>query len=90
MKFEYIMDHYAMGLTGLELSNSVGHDEIIMIRTIEMNKDKIANDVVMLSDKKINEKMKYVYREYCDTVINLNNVRTEVFREAVNLALLYA
>lgn len=90
MKFEYIMNHPFKGLTGLDLSNSIGHDEIIMIRTVEMNKDKIADDSVILSDEKIEMKMKYVYREYCDTVVNLDNIKTEVFREAINLALLHA
>lgn len=90
MKFEYIMNHPFKGLTGLDLSNSIGHDEIIMIRTIEMNKDKIADDSVISSNNKIEETMKYVYREYCDTVVDLNNVKTEVFRKAINLALLHA
>lgn len=90
MKFEHIMNHPFKGLTGLDLSNSIGHDEIVMIRTIEMNKDKIADDSVILSNKETKEKMKYVYREYCDTVVDLNNIKTEVFREAINLALLHA
>lgn len=90
MKFECLMNHPCKGLTGLELSNSVGHDEIIMIRTIEMNMDKIANDSIILSDNKIEEKMKYVYREYCDTVVDLKNIRTNIFKEAIDMALLNA
>lgn len=88
--FEYILNHPGKGLTGIELSNSSWHDDIIMIRCIQYNKEEIVKDPACLFpivDKKMIE---HIYKEYCSTVIDINNLRMSYMREAINLAFLHA
>lgn len=101
MLFEKELNHWGKGLTGLELSNSLAHDEIVMIRTVEMEALNITKDPEILHpcnfDKK---KMIHIYTEYCPTVceverdedgriIDLPNVSVSVIGEAVDLAFLH-
>lgn len=101
MLFEKELNHWGKGLTGLELSNSLAHDEIVMIRTIEIEALNITRDPEILHpcnfDKK---KMIHIYTEYCSTVceverdekgriIDLPNVSVNVIGKAVDLAFLH-
>ena len=101
MIFENELNHWGKGLIGLELSNSLAHDEIIMIRTIEMEAKAITQDPEILHpcqfDKK---KMIHIYEEYCATkcteerdekghIVDLPNVSVTTIGKAVDLAFLH-
>lgn len=101
MLFENELNHWGKGLTGIELSNSLAHDEITMIRAIELNKDKIVKDPTLLHPGAFTIAQKlYVYTEYCSTyckeernekgkLVDLPNVSTTLIGEAINLAFLH-
>lgn len=100
-KFERELNHWGKGLTGLELSNSLAHDEIVMIRAVEQNIANIVKDPEILHPCKFDKKkMIHIYKEYCSTVCNteqdeqgriidLPNVSCSVIGEAVDLAFLH-
>ena len=102
MLFENELNHVGKNLTGLELSNSSAHDEIIMIRTIEIEAKSITRDPEILHPCKFDKKkMLHIYNEYCATrctekrnekgeLIDLPNVSVSLIGEAVNLAFLHA
>lgn len=100
-KFERELNHWGKGLTGDDLNNSLAHDEIIMIRTVEQNIKEIVKDPEILHpcifDKK---KLIHIYKEYCSTVcdtkrdgkgniIDLPNVSCSIIGDAVDLAFLH-
>lgn len=102
MLFEEELNHWGKGLTGIELSNSLAHDEIVMIRAIEQNKEKIVRDSYLLFPGKFTiAKKLHIYRAYCSTccetevnekgqVVDLPNVSTTLIGEAVDLAFLHS
>ena len=86
--FEYALNHPGKGLTGIELSNSIWHDDIIMIRCIQWNASKIVKDPACLFPVVDKKMVKHIYKEYCSTTINIDNLRMDYIREAINLAFL--
>lgn len=102
MLFENELNHWGKNLTGIDLSNSSAHDEIIMIRTVEMNKSEIIKDPEILHPCRFDKKkMIHIYEEYCATkcteerdsrgkIIDLPNVSVNLIGEAVDLAFLHA
>ena len=101
MIFEQELNHWGKGLTGLELSNSLAHDEIVMIRTIEVNALEITKDPEILHPCKFDKKkMIHIYEEYCSTtceterdengrIIDLPHVSVRTIGDAVDLAFLH-
>lgn len=102
MIFENELNHVGRNLTGMDLTNSPAHDEIIMIRTVEMSAKSIIKDPEILHPCKFDKKkMIHIYKEYCATyceeeknekgeIIDLPNVSVSLIGEAVNLAFLHA
>lgn len=102
MLFENELNHYGKNLTGLELSNNSAHDEIVMIRTIEVETQAIIRDPEILHPCNFDrKKMIHIYKEYCPTkckeernekgeIIDLPNVSVSVIGEAIDLAFLHA
>ena len=72
-----------MGSTGFDVD-----DTLLLIRTIEANKDKIANDEAVQSLDRT--ALEHVYRVYSATVLDLKNVNMEYFVEAIELAYLHS
>lgn len=100
--FEHKMNHWGKGLSGTDLSASMAFDEIIMIRTVEMNMNQIVKDPEILFpcmfDKK---KLIHIYKEYCATklteernekgeLVDLPRVHCSTIDNAVALAFLHA
>lgn len=102
MLFENELNHVGKNLTGMELTNSPAHDEIIMIRTVEIEAKAIISDPEILHPCRFDKrKMLHIYNEYCATkcteernekgeLIDLPNVSVSLIGEAVNLAFLHA
>ena len=96
MQYEEKLQHPCRGLTGNELIESSGYDEIIMIRTIEDKKEELRKDPALLFpiinrktlEYVYKEYLKHIYKEYCPTQLNLDNIRTHIFRDAINLLFL--
>ena len=86
--FEYALNHPGKGLTGIELSNSIWHDDIIMIRCIQWNASKIVKDPACLFPVVDKKMIEHIYKEYCSTTIDIDNLRMGYIREAINLAFL--
>ena len=101
MLFEKELNHWGKGLTGTELSNSLAHDEIVMIRAIEQNKEKIVKNSYLLFPSRFTIAKKiHIYQAYCSTsceternergeIVDLPNVSTTLIGEAVDLAFLH-
>lgn len=101
MNFEKELNHWGKGLTGIELSNSSAHDEIVMIRAIEREAFNITKDPKILHPCNFDrKKMIHIYKEYCATkctekrnekgeIIDLPNVSVNLIGEAVDLAFLH-
>lgn len=101
MLFEKELNHWGRGLTGLELSDSLAHDEIVMIRAVEQEASNITKDPEILHPCNFDrKKMIHIYKEYCATkcteernekgeIIDLPNVSVNLIGEAVNLAFLH-
>lgn len=81
-EFEYLLNYPLMGCTGFDVD-----DTLLLIRTIEANKDAIADDEAVRSlDRKA---MEYVYRTYSATVLDLDKVDIKYFVKAMELVFLY-
>ena len=72
-----------MGCTGFDVD-----DTLLLIRTIEANKDAIANDELVRSLDRT--AMEHVYRVYSATVLDLNKIDMNYFRAAIELAYLHS
>lgn len=80
-EFERILNHPLAGCTGNDTD-----DTLLMIRCIERNMNKIANDSNIGPISM--ETVRYVYREYSPTVLNVENIHMNYFCDAINLAVL--
>ena len=72
-----------MGATGFDTD-----DTLLMVRTIEANKDAIADDEAVKSLDRI--ALKHIYKKYSATVLNLDKINMEYFRGAIELAYLHS
>ena len=82
-KFEYLLNYPLMGCTGFDVD-----DTLLLIRTIEVNKDAIANDELVRSLDRT--AMEHVYRVYSATVLDLDKINMEYFVDAIELAYLHS
>lgn len=102
MNFEEIMNHPGKNLTSNDLTNSIWHDEIILIRAIEYNKEEIIKDPEILFPSKTDlQKIKIIYKDYCSTAISVErdehgeiidfpNISITRVGEAIDLAFLHS
>ena len=82
-EFEYLLNYPLMGCTGFDVD-----DTLLLIRTIEANKDAIANDELVRSLDRT--AMEHVYRVYSATVLDLDKINMEYFVDAIELAYLHS
>lgn len=87
MGFEYEkkLNHPCKGLTGFELEESNGYEDIMMLRTIELHKEELKQDTNIIYFKPDRIMMKYIYDEYSSTYIDLNKINIRYFTNAINL-----
>ena len=78
MNFEEIIEYPLAGKTGFDVD-----DTLLMIRCMEINKDKIADDPEVLI--LIKEILKYIYKEYSSTVLKLDEIDVDSFIDALYL-----
>lgn len=82
-KFEYLLNYPLKGGTGFDVD-----DTLLLIRTIEANKDAIADDgAVKFLDRKA---LEHVYRVYSATVLDLDKIDMNYFINAIELAYLHS
>ena len=91
MEFENKINMVGKIETGVELSNSPNHDNIVMVRTIEMNKEAIRKDPVVLFPVVDLKTVEHIYREYCATALHngIENLNMGYIRQAIDLCFLY-
>lgn len=82
-EFEYLLNYPLMGCTGFDVD-----DTLLLIRTIEANKDAIANDELVRSLDRT--ALEYVYKVYSATVIDLDKINMKYFVDAIELAYLHS
>ena len=82
-EFEYLLNYPLKGCTGVDTD-----DTLLLIRTIEVNKQAIADDEAVRSLDRI--ALKHVYKVYSATVLDLDKVNMDYFRGAIELAFLHS
>lgn len=82
-EFEYLLEYPLMGFTGFDVD-----DTLLLIRTIEANKDAIANDEAVRSLDRT--ALEHVYKVYSATVLDLNKINMKYFVDAIELAYLHS
>ena len=93
-EFENILNYSLKGIVldteTLDKISNKNHDELILIRAIEINKDAIAKDPRFLLPF-TRDDLEYLYKHYCSTTCyNLENVSLTLIRDAINLAFLHS
>ena len=81
--FEYLLNYPLMGCTGFDVD-----DTLLIIRTIEVNKDAIVNDEAVRSLDRT--ALEYVYKVYSATVLDLDKINMKYFVDAIELAYLHS
>ena len=81
--FEYLLNYPLMGCTGFDVD-----DTLLIIRTIEANKDAIANDEAVRSLDRT--ALEYIYKVYSATVLDLDKINMKYFVDAIELAYLHS
>ena len=82
-KFEYLLNYPLKGCSGFDVD-----DTLLLIRTIEANKDAIVNDeAVRFLDRTA---LEYVYKVYSATVLDLDKINMKYFVDAIELAYLHS
>ena len=81
--FEYLLNYPLKGCTGFDTD-----DTLLLIRTIEANKQAIADDEAVRSLDRI--ALEHVYKVYSATVLDLDKVNMDYFRGAIELAYLHS
>ena len=82
-KFEYLLNYPLKGATSFDTD-----DTLLMVRTIEMNKDSIVTDEAVKSLDRT--ALEHIYKMYSATVLDLDKVNMEYFRGAIELAYLHS
>lgn len=78
MNFEEIIEYPLAGKTGFDVD-----DTLLIIRCMEMHKDKIANDPeVLILIRKI---LEHIYKEYSATVLELSEIDINSFIDSLYL-----
>ena len=80
-EFEYLLKYPLMGCTGYDVDET-----LLIIRTIEFNKDAIASDeAVRTLDRTA---LEHIYKMYSATALDLDKINMEYFSGAIELAYL--
>ena len=82
-EFEYLLNYPLKGCTGYDVDET-----LLIIRTIEFNKDAIANDDEIRSLDRT--ALRHIYKIYSATALDLDKVNMEYFRGAIELAYLHS
>ena len=82
-EFEYLLNYPLMGCTGFDVD-----DTLLLIRTIEANKDAIVDDEAVNSLDRT--ALEHIYKAYSATVLDLNKIDMNYFRDAIELAYLHS
>ncbi len=82
-EFEYLLEYPLMGCTGFDVD-----DTLLLIRTIEANKNAIANDEAVRSLDRT--ALEYIYKVYSATVLVLDKINMKYFVDAIELAYLHS
>ena len=82
-EFEYLLNYPLMGCTGFDTD-----DTLLLIRTIEANKNAIANDEAVRSLDRT--ALEYIYKVYSATVLDLDKINMKYFVDAIELAYLHS
>lgn len=82
-EFEYKLKYPLRGATGFDTD-----DTLLMVRTIEANKEAIAADEAVKSLDRT--ALEHIYKVYSATVLDLDKVNMKYFREAIELAYLHS
>lgn len=82
-EFEYLLKYPLMGCTGYDVDET-----LLIIRTIEFNKDAIAADESVRSLDRT--ALEHIYKVYSATVLDLDKINMEYFRGAIELAYLHS
>ena len=82
-EFEYLLNYPLKGATSFDTD-----DTLLMVRTIEMNKDSIVTDEAVKSLDRT--ALEHIYKMYSATVLDLDKVNMEYFRGAIELAYLHS
>lgn len=82
-EFEYLLKYPLMGATGFDTD-----DTLLLIRTIEANKEAIADDEAVISLDRT--ALEHIYKMYSATVLNLDKINMDFFRGAIELAYLHS
>ena len=91
-KFERMMNHPGKGMTGLELEASVWYDEIMFIRSLEMNKEDVVKNPHAIFPVVDKETIRKLIRDYDDGFSNIsdNYIRIGVAAMAIDYCFLDA
>ena len=82
-RFEYLLNYPLKGCTGYDVDET-----LLIIRTIESNKEAIANDnEIRTLDRTA---LEHIYKLYSATVLDLDKINMEYFRGAIELAYLHS
>ena len=82
-EFEYLLKYPLMGATGFDTD-----DTLLLIRTIEANKEAITDDKAIRSLDRT--ALEHIYRMYSATVLDLDSINMDYFRDAIELAYLHS
>lgn len=91
MEFENELNLIGKGLTGFDINDLSDKDcaELLLVRTIENNKDEIAEDS-KITLPVTEDVVRYIYKIYCSTSCRYDKVNLHTISKAINLACLYA
>lgn len=82
-EFEYLLNYPLRGATSFDTD-----DTLLMVRTIEANKEAIADDEEVRSLDRT--ALEHIYKMYSATVLNLDKIDMKYFRGAIELAYLHS
>ena len=82
-EFEYKLKYPLRGATGFDTD-----DTLLMVRTIEANKEAIAADEAVRSLDRT--ALEHIYKMYSATVLDLDSINMDFIRGAIELAYLHS
>lgn len=87
--YEHKLDHPCKGMTGFDIKDTALFDELIMIRTIEANKEQIKKDPEVIFPVTDKRTVKHIYKEYCPVHLNnLEDIRLMTIKKALDFTYL--
>ena len=82
-EFEYLLNYPLRGATSFDTD-----DTLLMVRTIEANKEAIADDEAVISLDRT--ALEHIYKMYSATVLDLDSINMDFIRGAIELAYLHS